>query len=683
MLSMKNSDYEYIQYALKIGDIQIACSHLNSSYIQAIIDAGKEAKLNEQLVKLFELLDIDQTLVFTSELLTPEIVSSLPKSSLDAIANVINKIFEKEKDSENTEYIEKTIYILLILSIGNKTDIQFYDYLTFADTYFASINAVDTFLDYLDTQLSQYEISNLRYSYSFHYLKARLNFALTRYQVSIFEYEKAGKYALQIDDYSRLATCNESIGVTYGVLGNYSLQLHYHVLAKGIREEHKLFDLIGNSYVNIGLCYMNLGDKEKAKEYFKQGIDQQERNNLNYDVAIGKLFLSKVVDNTDEKLQLLNEAHEIFTEHGDSYRCAEANIDLAISYIQIDLYLQSMECLNKSLEYLKDKSKDPIRGLLYKVYARLHFSQSSPFHNESLAEEYILKAIDTFKELEIKDYAFQALEDYAEMLEKQERWKEHSKIYKEFHSLQQEVINADVQSKIQAFEFMQQKEREDHDRKLQQVKYQEQEKLLHAILPSQIAAKIVAGQSLIAEAAESVSVFFMDIVEFTEISSQLTPTLILNGLNKVFSEIDQLAAQHSIEKIKTIGDAYMAVASIPNHDPEHAYNMSSFALDVMDLSKNWKLGDKPLSVRIGIHVGPVVGGVIGKQRFTYDVWGDTVNIASRLENSCEPDHIHISKELQQLLSAHPEFTCMNRGEITLKGRGAMQTFWLYRNPSLY
>lgn len=88
-------------------------------------------------------------------------------------------------------------------------------------------------------------------------------------------------------------------------------------------------------------------------------------------------------------------------------------------------------------------------------------------------------------------------------------------------------------------------------------------------------------------------------------------------------------------------------------------------------------------MRIGIDVGPVVGGVIGKHRFTYDVWGDTINIASRLENSCKPDHIHIRKELQQLLSAHPEFTCMNRGKITLKGRGAMHTFWLYRDPSLY
>lgn len=677
---MNISDYEQIQHAIQVRDIKLACSCMNSSYVQAIIDADKEVELNEQLVKLFALLDNVQTLAFTSDILTPKIVSSLPKGTLDAIANVIHQVFEEEKESANTECIEQTIYILLILSIGNKTEIQFYDYLTFADTYFASKNAIDKFLDFLDNQLSQFEITNLQYSHFLHFQKARLNFSLTRFQASISEYEKAGEYAQQLHDYSRLATCNESIGVTYGVLGNYSLQLHYHVLAKSIREEHKIYDLIGNSYVNIGLCYMNLGDKEKAKEYYEQGIVHQVHNKLNYDIAIGKLLLSKVIDHPDERLQLLQESLDTFTDCNDMYRCAEANIDLGITYIQMELYQQAEECLDKARRYLADKSKDPIRGLLYKVYAQLYFPQSSPFHNESLAEEYIIKAIDTFIELEIKDYAFQALEDYAGMLEKQERWKEHSKIYKDFHSLQQEVLNAEVQSKIQAFEFMQQKEREDHDRKLQQVKYQEQEKLLHSILPSQIAAKIVDGQSLIAESAESVSVFFMDIVDFTDISTHLSPTLLLNGLNEIFSDIDQLAAQHAVEKIKTIGDAYMAVASIPNHDPEHAFNMSSFALDVLDRSKCWKLGETHIAVRIGIHVGPVVGGVIGKQRFTYDVWGDTVNIASRLESTCEPHHIHISQELQRLLKGHPEFICKNRGEITLKGRGILQTYWLYRNP---
>ncbi|MEY3313604.1 MAG: hypothetical protein RLZZ578_1124 [Bacteroidota bacterium] len=678
---MNISEYEQIQYAIQVRDINLACSCMNSLYIQAIIDANKEVELNEQLVKLFALLDNVQTVTFTSDLLTPQIVSSLPKGTLDAVANVIHQIFEEEKGSENTECIEQTIYLLLILSVGNKTGIQFYDHLTFAETYFANKNAIDKFLEFLDNKLSQYEISNLRYSYSFHFLKARLTFSLTRYQASISEYEKAGEYALQLDDYSRLATCNESIGVTYGVIGNYSLQLHYHVLAKSIREEHKIYDLIGNSYINIGLCYMNLGDKQKAKEYYEQGIVYQVQNQLNYDIAIGKLLLSKVIDHPDERLQLLQESLDIFTVCNDMYRCAEANIDLGITYIQMELYQQADECLDKAHLFLQDKSKDPIRGLLYKVYAQLYFPISSQFHDESLAEEYIIKAIDTFIELEIKDYAFQALEDYAGMLEKQERWKEHSKIYKDFHSLQQEVLNAEVQSKIQAFEFMQQKEREDHDRKLQQVKYQEQEKLLHSILPSQIAAKIVDGQSLIAESAESVSVFFMDIVDFTDISIHLSPTLLLNGLNEIFSDIDQLADQHAVEKIKTIGDAYMAVASIPNHDPDHAFNMSSFALDVLDRSKFWKLGETHIAVRIGIHVGPVVGGVIGKQRFTYDVWGDTVNIASRLESTCEPHRIQISQDLKRLLDGHPEFICKNRGEITLKGRGILHTYWLSRNPS--
>jgi len=677
---MNVDPYKQLQYAIFNKDANRALSLFDASFMISIISDDSDKTLCELLTGLFEIIDAKQIIQFTLSVLTPETIALFGKDSLQCIEHAVYSLYEKNVEHNDPVIIEKSLFILILLSTGKKTRRDFYEYLTLAHKYFASINNVDIYLEFLYKTLPSYGISDTRQLYSYHYLIAILNYSLTHYHESILEYEKAGEHALALKDYECYAICNESIGVTYGVIGNYSLQLHFHILAKSAREEHKLYDMIGNSYVNIGLCYMNLGDKEKARDYYQQGISHQLRNNLQYDVAIATLLLSKLVDLSTERIRLLLEARELFSKTNDLYRYAETNIDMGDAYIQIADYNNAIVCLEQANEILIDKRKDPVIGLMYKAFAQLYFSPLFPNYDESLAEKYIIKAIELFTELDIKDYAFQALEVYANMLEQQERWQEHSKIYKEFHALQQEVLNAEVQSKIQAFEFMQQKEREDHDRRLQQVKYQEQEKLLHAILPSQIAAKIVGGQSLIAEAAESVSVFFMDIVEFTEISSQLSPTLILNGLNEVFSEIDQLAAKHAIEKIKTIGDAYMAVASIPNHDPEHAFNMSAFALDVMDRSRTWKLGDKPIAVRIGIHVGPVVGGVIGKQRFTYDVWGDTVNIASRLESSCEPDHIHISQELQQLLSGHPEFMCKNRGEITLKGRGVMQTFWLYRNP---
>ncbi len=202
--------------------------------------------------------------------------------------------------------------------------------------------------------------------------------------------------------------------------------------------------------------------------------------------------------------------------------------------------------------------------------------------------------------------------------------------------------------------------------------YERSDELLRNILPQEIAERLKDGETTIADRFEMVSVLFADISGFTELSSTVTPQQLVRMLNDVFSRIDELAARYGLEKIKTIGDAYMVAAGIPVSREDHAEAIADFALDLLELLSDFEEGS--LDMRIGIHSGPVVAGVIGKSKFAYDMWGDTVNTAARMESHGVAGGIQVSKVTRDLLKHIFEFE--DRGELEVKGKGRMCTYLL-------
>jgi adenylate cyclase len=207
------------------------------------------------------------------------------------------------------------------------------------------------------------------------------------------------------------------------------------------------------------------------------------------------------------------------------------------------------------------------------------------------------------------------------------------------------------------------------------VEQEKSELLLMNILPRSIAERLKAASQTIADHFDSASIVFADVVDFTPFAQRLAPAEVVGILDQLFSHFDTLVERHGLEKIKTIGDCYMAAAGVPDPNPDHARRAALLALDMREAVGTSAVGDGfDLELRIGINSGPLIAGVIGSKRFLYDLWGDAVNTASRMESQGTPGEIQITGATYELLKA--EFVCERRGTIEVKGKGQMETWYL-------
>jgi guanylate cyclase len=201
------------------------------------------------------------------------------------------------------------------------------------------------------------------------------------------------------------------------------------------------------------------------------------------------------------------------------------------------------------------------------------------------------------------------------------------------------------------------------------------EGLLLNILPRSIADQLKADSRTIADQFSSASILFADVVDFTPLAERLPPAEVVGILDHLFSHFDMLAERYQLEKIKTIGDCYMVAAGVPTPRSDHAQALALMALDMIEAMRSSdEVGHLGLELRIGINSGPVVAGVIGRKRFLYDLWGDAVNTASRMESQGTPGRVQVTRATYELLA--DEFVCEPRGSVMIKGKGEMEAWYL-------
>ncbi len=202
----------------------------------------------------------------------------------------------------------------------------------------------------------------------------------------------------------------------------------------------------------------------------------------------------------------------------------------------------------------------------------------------------------------------------------------------------------------------------------------ESDDLLHNILPDEIARRLKSDKTMIADDYESASVLFADVVNFTPMSAAMSPPELVGLLNEVFTTFDAFVGELGLEKIKTVGDAYMVAAGVPQRRSDHAHAIAELALRIRDHTENNQFDGRDIRLRIGINSGPVVAGIVGTHKFAYDLWGDAVNTASRMESEGIAGSIQVTPATHELI--RDKFLCEPRGVVSVKGKGDMNTYLL-------
>ncbi len=516
---------------------------------------------------------------------------------------------------------------------------------------------------------------------------------LGNYSESLDFYGKSLAYHERIGAQSGVASVWGSIAVVYQNLGSYVHALEYLEKAMAIFEELGDKFNIAKVLGNIGVVHQNLKNYEKALEYYLKTLSHYQDLGLRPGIAnvlgnIGTVYFS--LGRYDSALEYLYKALSLFEELGEKSQVARLTGSLGSAYFEFGDYTKALEYLLKAHGVLTELGKKDALAIVTGNIGELYASQLFEGYNSELAEEYLLRAIRLGEELGVKHNLYSFHLSLSNVYKDNGRWIDAYTHYVKYNEIKEEVMSEDAIRQAQLMEHRLKIEESERDRQVKLARFQEQEKILHNILPSQIADRMIEGEKTIADSHENVSVFFSDIVGFTKLSQRVSAEELVGMLNGIFTQFDQLARKHGLEKIKTIGDAYMAVCGAPIAVQNHAERTALFAIDVAEFMNDYQAnaGDKVM-IRIGLHSGSVVAGIIGENKFAYDMWGDAVNTASRMESHGEAGKIHVSEEFKQafLLEAGPNgqshmsptsLHFQERGEMAIKGKGMMKTYFLQK-----
>lgn len=482
--------------------------------------------------------------------------------------------------------------------------------------------------------------------------------------------------AERLNDLKLIEMVCSNLGTVYRGNSSYVRAIEYFKRASEISVLRGDKEGIARSKGNIGIIYGSLTKYDHALEYMNASLalaEETENRVLTVNLLSNIGLIHHHLGNIPDAFEMMNRSLALAEEMQNKQRIARQFSNLSSLYQTMSQFELSLDTAKKALQILEEINDRNLIATTYGNLGKLYSTVGFSDENDALAEEYYLKAIAIFTEINERQKLFETNLMLSQLYEKQERWKEFAYRFKLYHELENEIRSEEVQQAAQGYE-LELKERE----------FEATRRLLHNVLPSQIAERMVSGEKTIADSYDNVSVFFSDIVGFTKLSLQISAEQLVRLLNGIFSQFDQIARKHGLEKIKTIGDSYMAVCGAPIPMENHAERAALFALEVAEMMNDYRTdsGEK-IEVRIGLHTGSVVAGIIGENKFAYDLWGDAVNTASRMENYGEAGKIHTSEDFVMAVESRGNsfpsrysIHFVPRGEMDIKGKGIMKTYFL-------
>lgn len=518
---------------------------------------------------------------------------------------------------------------------------------------------------------------------------ANASYLLSDFVDAVYFYQEGIRVNTVIGNKTRLSAAFGNIGLTKFRMADYSGALEYLERAITINEEIGNNKFLAYNLGNVGNVFSNLSEYDKALEYHNRALAiNMEINDLKgIGGNLGNIGnLCKQQSKYEDALTHYQKSLDIHLQIRDKEGVALSYENIGVVFIELNEYDKSLEYLDMAIGVYEEIHNKQGIANVHGSIARVHFV----IGNHERALYYIKESIALASEIELRDSLMHSLRLISEIYESINDYKMSLKYHKEYIAIRDIIRSDETKKRVLLFDQQKKLESEEKVRQLQIARMEEQEKLLYNILPNNIAERILKHESSIADYYPSVSVLFMDIVGFTELSSYLSPKQLVFLLDLIFTKADEILDDFGLEKIKTIGDGYLAVANLTKQIDNHEFVAASAAIQLLDSLSKMKyeipadkddLNQNVLSIqlRIGLHSGEVVAGIVGKNKFIFDLWGDVVNIASRMESGSEPGKIQISEVMAKQIEGNSSIRLVPRGSIEIKGKGMMQTYWLESN----
>ncbi|MGB5691782.1 MAG: adenylate/guanylate cyclase domain-containing protein, partial [Flavobacteriaceae bacterium] len=496
-----------------------------------------------------------------------------------------------------------------------------------------------------------------------------------------------------LDDKRGMAGILNNLGIIYDDLGEYDKAIQYYRKSLLIKEE--IGDKLGiaNSFTNLAAVY-------KALKVYDSAIYYNERS-LDIKLELGdKLGLGSVYHNMGNLFQELGESRkamgyyqksiDLNREIGDRRNEVSTLVAIGMASLEQKDYLNSVSNCLDALSQAEELGAIPEQELacdcLYNSYKALGNSNKAlVYHEQMLVLNDSLKLQETSKKLQQMEFAKQVMADSLQQVEKDLQVEmAHQAEVRQKDRNRNLAIGAGIFFLVLSGGFYSRWRYVRKSKKIIEKEKDRSDNLLLNILPHEIAEELKLKGSVDAQDFDQVSVLFTDFKGFTSRSEKLTAKALVSEINECFKAFDHICGNYNIEKIKTIGDAYMAGGGLPVPSDDAVKNTILAALEMQDFMQKRTIEKKanneiPFEMRVGIHTGPVVAGIVGVKKFQYDIWGDTVNTASRMESSGEVGKVNISQTTYNIIKDDPQFAFESRGKIKAKGKGEVEMYFISKS----
>lgn len=515
-------------------------------------------------------------------------------------------------------------------------------------------------------------------------------FVQNNYPRALEYYVKSLAIREEIGDVKGVASSMISIGNIYNAQGNYTRALDYYQRSLSIYDEIEDKHRIANGFNSIGIVYANQDSFDVALEYYEKARLMNEQLGNQHRLAtnlnnIGNIYRDR--GDYNQAYEYYQMSLAIFEELGDRNGIAYIMNNIGVNYQKQGAPALAIDFCRKAFTLAEEIGVLEPQKLscecLYEAYKALGKGNEALLYLEKMTLiKDSLRAEETAKKLEQMEFAKVMLQDSIARVEGERLVREaHQAEVRKKNQTRNLFIGSSCLLLLLAGGFYSRWRYVRKSRAIIESERDRSDHLLLNILPAEIAAELKDKGRTDARNFDMVSILFTDFKDFTEQSEKMTASQLVDEINHCFEAFDGIIEKYGIEKIKTIGDAYMAAGGLPVPTDDSVKNTVLAAIEMQEYIKIRKtekhaLGQPAFEMRVGIHTGPVVAGIVGVKKFQYDVWGDTVNTASRMESSGEVGKVNISQSTYEFVKDEPQLAFESRGKVAAKGKGEVEMWFV-------